>query len=207
MAERYDYTKGQLLESEANVDPFQQFSVWLEEATQAQVIEPTAMCLSTVADNGKPSSRIVLLRSHGPEGFTFFTNYESRKGHEIKECPLGCLNFWWGALERQIRIEGVIEQISEAESDDYWYSRPFESQVASAASPQSQTIEDRESLNILVKQVRDNHTDQIPRPPHWGGYRMQPDMIEFWQGGPARLHDRLRYQRLDNSWQIDRLAP
>lgn len=207
MAERYEYTKGRLLESEANPTPSEQFAHWLQEAIAAQVVEPTAMCLSTVGEGGRPSSRIVLLRGHDERGFTFFTNYESRKGLEIVEHPFGCLNFWWGSLERQIRIEGSIEPVSAEESDEYWSSRPYESQVASAASPQSQLIPDREHLNELIAQVRGTYADQVPRPWHWGGYRLKPNYYEFWQGGVSRLHDRLAYRQVAGTWQMDRLAP
>lgn len=207
MADRYEYTKGRLLESEANPNPHEQFAHWLQEAIAAKVVEPTAMCLSTVGEDGKPSSRIVLLRSHDDQGFTFFTNYESRKGHEIGGHPFGCLNFWWGSLERQIRIEGSIEPVSAEESNEYWSTRPRESQVASAASLQSQVIPNREHLDELIDQVRGTYADQVPRPSHWGGFRLKPNYFEFWQGGPARLHDRLEYRRDASSWIMKRLAP
>lgn len=207
MAERYEYTKGRLLESEANPNPSEQFAHWLQEAIAAKVVEPTAMCLSTVGPEGKPSSRVVLLRGHDERGFTFFTNYESRKGLEIGENPHGCLNFWWGALERQIRIEGSIEPVSPSESNQYWSSRPLDSQVASAASPQSQVIPSRKKLDELIAEVRKVHADHIPRPSHWGGYRLLPNYYEFWQGGISRLHDRLTYGLVAGTWQMDRLAP
>lgn len=207
MADRYEYTKGRLLESEANPNPHEQFAHWLQEAIAVQVVEPTAMCLSTVGRDGRPSSRIVLLRGHDDRGFTFFTNYDSRKGHEIGEHPLGCINFWWGSLERQIRVEGSIEPVSAEESEEYWDSRPYESQVASAASPQSHVILGRERLDEQIAQVRGTYPDQVPRPSHWGGYRLKPNYFEFWQGGPARLHDRLVYRRDDLGWKMERLAP
>lgn len=207
MAERYEYTKGRLLESEANPNPSEQFAHWLQEAIAAQVVEPTAACLSTVGENKRPSSRIVLLRGHDERGFTFYTNYESRKGLEIGKSHYGCLNFWWGSLERQIRIEGLIEQVAASESDAYWLSRPADSQIASAASPQSQVIPSREKLAELIAEVRRTYPNQVPRPHHWGGYRLHPDYFEFWQGGVSRLHDRLAYRHVAGKWQMDRLAP
>lgn len=205
--DRYEYTRNNLNSQELAKNPFDQFARWLQEAISEKVVEPTAMCLSTVDVDGHPSSRIVLLRGQDEFGFTFFTNYLSRKGREIEATHHGCLNFWWGALERQIRIEGVLEQVSDQESDEYWNSRPYESQVASAASPQSQEIQSRESLLALVEETQRRHPEHVERPKAWGGYRLVPDYFEFWQGGPARLHDRIVYQRLVGGWQTMRLAP
>lgn len=207
MAERYDYILGRLRESDVSPNPFEQFAHWLQEAVAASVVEPTAMCLSTVAEDGRPSSRIVLLRGQDERGFTFFTNYMSRKGEEIAASGYGCLNFWWGGLERQIRIEGTVEQVSAEESDAYWAERPYESQLASSASPQSQAIEGREVLGELLERLRAQHPTAVPRPPHWGGYRLVPDYFEFWQGGPARLHDRIAYSLESGRWITVRLAP
>ncbi len=188
-------------------NPFDQFAHWLQEAIAEKVVEPTAMCLSTVSSDGRPSSRIVLLRAQDDRGFTFFTNYLSRKGREAEANPRGCLNFWWGSLERQIRIEGQIEKVSVDESNAYWAERPYESQIASATSPQSRSIESRDALIKLVNQAQLAHPDFVARPDHWGGYRLVPDYFEFWQGGPARLHDRIAFRRVAANWQIDRLAP
>lgn len=207
MAERYEYTKGRLLESEANPNPSEQFAHWLQEAIAAKVVEPTAMCVSTVGPYRQPSSRMVLLRGHDERGFTFFTNYESRKGRHIAQHPYACLNFWWGELERQVRIEGRIEMTSNEESNAYWDSRPHDSQLASAASPQSNQIFSREELAERVLAVKHDHPQVVPRPSHWGGYRLKPSYFEFWQGGPARLHDRLVYRLVDGGWQLNRLAP
>ncbi len=207
MAERYDYILGRLRESEISPNPFEQFAHWLQEAVAAKVVEPTAMCLSTVGKDARPSSRIVLLRGQDERGFTFFTNSRSRKGEEIAVSGYGCLNFWWGSLERQIRIEGMIKQIAPEESDAYWATRPYESQLASAASPQSETVESREALMELLERLRAQHPNAVPRPDHWGGYRLVPDYFEFWQGGPARLHDRLAYGLELGVWTVKRLAP
>ncbi|MBC8065512.1 MAG: pyridoxamine 5'-phosphate oxidase [Chlorobia bacterium] len=207
MAERLEYTRGRLSEHDVAKNPLDQFAHWLQDAIADKVVEPTAMCLSTVGPDGKPSSRIVLLRGQDEFGFTFFTNYLSRKGQEISGSQWGCLNFWWGSLERQIRIEGSIERVSPEESDSYWRDRPYESRLASAASPQSQVVENREELVAMVEQVRIDRADDVLRPAHWGGYRLVPEYFEFWQGGPARLHDRLVYQRTADQWTIKRLAP
>lgn len=207
MAERYEYTKGRLLESEVSPNPNEQFAHWLQEAIAAQVVEPTAMCLSTVDADGSPSSRIVLLRGHDDVGFTFFTNYLSRKGKCIAENPQACANFWWGGLERQIRVEGSIARVSAEESDSYWQGRPLESRYASAASPQSQVIQARNEIESEIEHLRQEHPTNIPRPEHWGGYRLVPNYFEFWQGGAARLHDRIAYTLSDRQWTAVRLAP
>lgn len=207
MPDRYEYLKGRLAEEDASPNPLEQFAHWLQAAISAQVIEPTATCLSTVGSNGRPSSRIVLLRGQDERGFTFFTNYQSRKGEEIEAHRYGCMNFWWGALERQIRIEGVVERVLPEDSDAYWQTRPYESQLASAASPQSQVVDSRESLTAHVHHIQQENPDTVARPEHWGGYRLVPDRFEFWQGGPARLHDRLVYRLVGQAWIIERLAP
>lgn len=207
MADRYEYTKGRLLESEANPNPHEQFAHWLQEAIAAKVVEPTAMCLSTVGPYHRPSSRIVLLRGHDERGFTFFTNYESRKGRDIERHRYASLNFWWGDLERQVRIEGRIGKTSNAESNAYWDSRPHDSQIVSAASAQSQRMFSRDELEQRMLTIQHDHPQIIPRPSHWGGYRLVADYFEFWQGGVARLHDRLAYQKTTKGWLIDRLSP
>src|SRR4051812_31517986 len=167
------------------------------------------MTLATVGAQGRPSARVVLLRKLDERGFCFFTNYESRKGQELAANPWAALLFWWGRLERQVRIEGEVERLSEAESDAYYHSRPLGSQLGAWASPQSQVIANRDFLEERLAGLESEYADHAPpRPPFWGGYRLVPTVFEFWQGGPHRLHDRLRYQlQTDGSWQIERLAP
>lgn len=201
--ERSDYGFGTLDREDLFEDPFEQFKFWLQAAVEHSVPEPAGMCLSTALE-GRPSSRMVLLRGVDT-GFLFYTNYLSRKGREISANPFGCLNFWWPTLERQIRIEGRIEKVSEAQSDEYFLSRPLESQIASAASPQSQVVTDRLILESLVSDLRSSGV--LERPDHWGGYRLVPDYFEFWQGRTARLHDRFQYVKDGHDWKIDRLAP
>lgn len=203
---RSDYQTGSFDEQSAYPSPIQQFALWFEEASKNGIPEPNAMVLSTVSGNGKPSSRVVLLKEFTQKGFVFFTNYASRKGHEIDINPNACLNFWWGPLERQIRINGALEKISAEESDAYFYSRPVGSQVGAIISPQSQVIESREWIEqrFIEQQLK----GEIKRPAHWGGYILIPEEFEFWQGRSNRLHDRLSYLlHADGSWQIRRLAP
>ncbi|MFN3266956.1 MAG: pyridoxamine 5'-phosphate oxidase [Deinococcales bacterium] len=201
---RKDYTKGSLELSDLLENPFLQLEQWLEHATEAGIHEPNAMCISTVCSS-RPSSRMVLLRAID-SGLVFYTNYLSRKGRDIASNSYGCANFWWGALERQVRIEGRLEKVSAVQSDQYFASRPLESRYASAASPQSQPIT-RPELEQMVQDLRQRYPDAVPRPEHWGGFRLIPDCFEFWQGRSARLHDRIVY-RLENAvWQRERLAP
>lgn len=201
---RMDYTHGTLIETQMLENPISQLRVWLEDARDQ--IEPNAMTVSTVAANGKPSSRVVLLRGLSESGLTFYSNYDSRKGQEIGATGAACLSFWWGALERQVRIEGNIAKVSSAESDAYFASRPLESQLASAASPQSQIVT-RTELEARVDELRAAHPVSVPRPAHWGGYVVTPDYMEFWQGRKARLHDRIAYSLQNGVWQRSRLAP
>ena len=203
---RQDYTLGALEISDLLEDPFVQFKGWLEVAVQSGVIEPNAMTLSSVAANNRPSSRVVLLRGLDARGLTFFTNYQSRKAQELHQTGFASLNFWWAALERQVRVEGTVQKVSSAESDAYFASRPYESQLASAASPQSQIIS-RDALEQKVAALRLEHPREVPRPADWGGFRLEPDMFEFWQGRKARLHDRIRYQLEGGVWIKTRLAP
>ena len=205
---RYDYSHSSLERSQLHNDPLEQFALWLAEAQQAQIIEPHGMTLSTVDAEGQPSSRVVLLRGFDQRGFTFFTNYLSRKGQALAQQPRAALGFWWASLERQIRLEGQIALLDPADSDAYFASRPYESQAGSAASPQSQPIASREVLMEQIEALKREHPQQIPRPAHWGGYRLIPHRFEFWQGRPSRLHDRFVYLlQPDGRWQIDRLAP
>lgn len=207
MVDRIDYSRGQLHEEDMAASPFDQLRTWLDEARSHPITEPGAMCLSTVGTDGRPSSRFVLLRGLNGEGLTFFTNYQSRKGLEIESNPSVAVCFWWAELERQVRVEGRGERLSVRESDEYWASRPYESRLASAASPQSRQVASREELTALVHRVQQQNPEEIRRPTHWGGYRLVPELFEFWQGGPARLHDRLLYRLVEGSWVLYRLAP
>ncbi len=194
-------------------DPFVQLEGWLNEAIKADVVEPQAMTVSTVSANGRPSSRVVLLRGLSAEGLTFYTNYSSHKGRELEANSYACTNFWWGPLERQVRVEGQVFKVSPEESDAYFASRPYESQAASASSPQSQVITSRAELETHMHLLEAQYPDHIPRPAHWGGFRLVPDRFEFWQGRPARLHDRFIYSlggegTLEGAeWTIHRIAP
>ncbi len=205
---RKNYTQAGLLESDIVANPFEQFKIWFEQAVAADILEPNAMTVATVTDEGKPSARIVLLKDFNDRGFVFYTNYNSQKGVELQHCPYAALVFLWGDLERQVRIEGNVELVSESEATGYFHSRPASSQLGAWASEQSTVIRDRSILEQKLHQLESEYQDrQIPKPPHWGGVRIVPQEIEFWQGRPSRLHDRLRYQSIEGKWQIDRLAP
>ncbi|GAB3832958.1 pyridoxamine 5'-phosphate oxidase [Hymenobacter jeollabukensis] len=207
---RKTYAQHELDEAAADLDALRQFRRWLDEALQAKVDEPTAMTLSTVAPDGQPSARIVLLKGLPDEaGFLFFTNYDSRKGQELAADPKAALTFFWPALERQVRVEGTVEKAAETVSTEYFQSRPHGSQVGAWASPQSQVIGSRHELERREQDVEQRFAgqDPLPRPPHWGGYVLRPSRIEFWQGRPSRLHDRLVYDKTDDGWQRSRLAP
>jgi pyridoxamine 5'-phosphate oxidase len=205
---RKNYTQAGLLESDVVADPYQQFQIWFEQAVAADILEPNAMTLATVTAAGKPSARIVLLKAVDDRGFVFYTNYNSQKGVELQQCPYAALVFLWGDLERQVRIEGRIEFVAAAEATNYFHSRPASSQLGAWASDQSMVIPNRAVLEQRLQQLETEYRDRdIPKPPHWGGVRVIPQEIEFWQGRPSRLHDRLRYQLIDGKWQIDRLAP
>ena len=203
---RQSYEKGVLLETEAAASPFEQFQRWFDQAVAAQVPEPNAMTLATVSASGQPSARTVLIKGADERGFTFFTNYASRKGEDLAANPRAALLFFWQPLERQVRIEGRMEQVSAEESDRYFHSRPPGSRIGAWASEQSRPAT-REELEARQREFHDRYGDQPPRPPHWGGYRLVPDYFEFWQGRPSRLHDRLRYLPDGQGWKIDRLAP
>ncbi|MDZ7964000.1 MULTISPECIES: pyridoxamine 5'-phosphate oxidase [unclassified Nostoc] len=206
---RKDYTLEGLSELEVELNPFIQFKKWFDQALAAQLPEPNAMTIATATPDGKPSARMVLLKDFDRRGFTFFTNYNSHKGQELAENPQAALVFWWAELERQVRISGYVEKVSETESDQYFHSRPANSRLGAWVSNQSEVIESREVLERRLQEFQSKHENQeILRPPHWGGLRVIPTEIEFWQGRPSRLHDRLLYSRLDNStWKIERLSP
>jgi pyridoxamine 5'-phosphate oxidase len=205
---RRSYDRDSLEESRAATDPFVQFSGWLNDALGAGLIEPLAMTLATVGDNGRPSARIVLLRGWDEHGFTFFTNYQSRKGNEIAAHAGAALVFFWDRLERQIRIEGTVAPLTGEESDRYFARRPRGHRLGAWASEQSRIVPDRATLDAAMSDADDRFTGaDVPRPPFWGGYRVIPDAIEFWQGRPNRVHDRLRYRRESIRWVRERLAP
>jgi pyridoxamine 5'-phosphate oxidase len=205
---RQDYRQQALLESQADPDPMRQFQQWFDQALAADLLEPNAMTLATVDASGQPSARIVLLKAIEPQGFTFFTNYIGRKGQELAANPKAALVFWWGELERQVRIEGNVAPISAEESDAYFHSRPIGSQLGAWASEQSRVIDNRDVLETRLAEFKTQYEGQvIPRPAHWGGYRLTPHAIEFWQGRSNRLHDRLLYTLVSDTWQRVRLAP
>ena len=207
---RKEYEQGSLDEATVDRDPIRQFSAWYDAAVAADVPEPEAMTLSTATLDGRPSARIVLLRGFDARGFCFFTNYDSHKGRELTANPHAAITFHWADLERQIRIEGRVERTTAAESDEYFRSRPSTSRIGAWSSPQSRVVPDRAALETLFARFREEHPDDaaIPRPQNWGGFRLVPDRIEFWQGRPSRLHDRLCFRRgPSGDWILERLAP
>ena len=206
---RKEYRLQSLSEDEVDANPIKQFEKWFQQALASGIEEPNAMTLATSTTDGKPSARIVLLKGIKDNGFVFFTNYESKKGKQIHDNPFAGIVFFWKELERQVTIQGEIKKVSEQESDEYFASRPVESRIGAWSSPQSQVIENREVLEKNVAYYSDKYQSQnIPRPSHWGGYILIPTLIEFWQGGAGRLHDRLQYSfDATNSWIIKRLAP
>ena len=204
---RKDYSTRELSESDVNPDPILQFEAWFSEALDSEINEPNAMALATVDAHGKPSCRIVLLKGFDAEGFVFFTNYLSRKGSDISQNPQAAITFFWHGLERQVRIEGKVEKIPEQDSDLYFELRPEGSKIGAWTSPQSQPISKRELLDNQREFEQKYNGITVPRPPYWGGYIIVPEMIEFWQGRPSRLHDRIVYQKKGNNWTIQRIAP
>lgn len=205
---RKSYERAELNETASHADPLQQFDQWLHEAIAAELPEPNAMTLATVGGDLRPSTRVVLIKGYDERGIVWFTNYESRKGQQLAGNPFAALQFHWVELERVVRIEGVIEKVSDVESDAYFNSRPLDSRIGAWASPQSQVIDNRGVLVANAARYAAQFLLQPPRPPHWGGYRLKPDGWEFWQGRKSRLHDRLRYSADGaRGWVRERLAP
>jgi pyridoxamine 5'-phosphate oxidase len=208
---RRDYARSTLDEATVARAPMQQFEQWLQEAIAAQLPEATAMTLATAVTSThgfvRPAARIVLLKGVDAGGFVFFTNYDSDKGRELAANPYAALLFHWIELERQVRIEGRVEKIDTAASDEYFASRPLLSRIGAWASKQSEVLPDRASLEARFAETRARFGETVPRPPHWGGYRLLPELLEFWQGRASRLHDRIRYTRSGEAWRIERLAP
>jgi pyridoxamine 5'-phosphate oxidase len=204
---RKDYSLKILDERDVDPDPLAQFGKWLDEAIRAEALEPTAMNLATVDARGRPAGRIMLLKGVDERGFVFFTNYGSRKGHDLAAHPSAALTFLWKELERQVRIEGAIEKVDAADSDAYYAVRPLGSRIGAWASPQSEVVESRAWLEARVQDFSAKYGDDPPRPPHWGGYRVIPDALEFWQGRQSRLHDRIAYRLANGKWTLSRLAP
>ena len=204
---REEYIRAGLSEAGADSDPFRQFERWFEDALRARLPLPNAMTLATVTAAGAPSARIVLLKGIERGGFVFYTNYRSRKGRELEARADACLISFWPELERQVRIEGGVEKVAEAEADDYYATRPLGARLSAWASAQSERVADRATLEAALEEAQRRYGERPPRPPHWGGYRVIPDSFEFWQGRADRLHDRLLYRREASDWTIERLAP
>ena len=204
---RKNYERAELDEAAADSQPMVQFESWLKQAIDAQLPEPNAMTLATVAADGRPSTRIVLIKGFDAQGIVWYTNFNSRKGQELAVNPVAALQFHWVELERVVRIEGMVQQVSDAEADAYFSSRPLDSRIGAWASPQSQVIKSRAVLVAQAARYAAQFALSPPRPPHWGGFRLVPDRWEFWQGRKSRLHDRLRYRMQDGQWLRERLAP
>ena len=204
---RKSYERAELNEDASHADPLQQFDQWLQQAMLAQVPEPNAMTLATVGSDLRPSTRIVLIKGYDPQGIVWYTNYDSRKGQQLAGNPYAALQFHWVELERVVRIEGVVERVSDAESDAYFQSRPLDSRIGAWASPQSQVIAGRGVLVANAAKYAAQYMLKPPRPPHWGGFRLHADNWEFWQGRKSRLHDRLQYRKDGGNWLRERLAP
>ena len=205
---RREYALATLDESGVARDPVAQFARWFDQALAAKAADANAMALATIGADGRPTLRIVLLKDYGPDGFVFYTNQSSRKGAELVHNPAAALNFYWPELERQVRIEGRASRVSADEADRYFATRPRGSQLAAWASPQSEPVSGRQELEARLAEVAKRFAGaEVSRPPHWGGYRVRPDLVEFWQGRESRLHDRIRYRLIDSRWIIERLAP
>jgi len=204
---RQEYMRAGLHEKDLAPDPFAQFGNWFDEALQSGIALPNAMTLATATSKGRPSARAVLLKGFDARGFVFYTNYRSRKGRELEQNPQAMLLFCWEGLERQVGIEGRVEQVPAAEADEYFASRPLGARLSAIVSPQSEPVAGREDLETRLEEAAKRWRDAPPRPPHWGGYRLRPDRFEFWQGRKDRLHDRLCYRKSVGAWKIERLAP
>jgi pyridoxamine 5'-phosphate oxidase len=205
---RRDYTRAGLSEPDLHPDPVTQFRSWFEDALAADLHEPNAMTLATVTPEGRPSARVVLLKGFDERGFVFYTNYEGRKAREMETNPYAALVFYWGELERQVRVEGRVARVAEEESDAYFASRPRGSRLGAWASEQSRPVEGREALESRLRELEAEYWGRdVPRPPFWGGYRVEPDAVEFWQGRGNRLHDRFVYRRAGGGWEVGRLQP
>jgi pyridoxamine 5'-phosphate oxidase len=204
---RREYARARLDEDNVDPDPIAEFHRWFSEAGEAKVLEPNAMALATATPDGKPSVRVVLLKGYDERGFVFFTDYRSRKGTELERNPQAALVLYWPELERQVRISGPVSAVSREDSEIYFRSRPRTSRLSTWVSHQSQVIADRSTLEQRVREMQARFPDDVPLPPSWGGYRVAPESIEFWQGRESRLHDRLRYVRENSGWRLERLAP
>ena len=205
---RTDYNKSQLNEADLVSNPHELFKIWIEDALSINITDPNAFVLSTVDALGYPSSRVVLLRDYSENGLVFFTNYDSFKGKNVVTNNVVCMNFFWSSIERQIRVLGKVKRISEAKSDEYFESRPYESKIGAWASKQSEVIASRKVLEEQVEYYKKKFPNDVPRPKHWGGYIIEPNKFEFWQGRSSRLHDRINYYREKNGvWKVNRLAP
>lgn len=204
---REEYCQQELSENECAAEPLEQLKIWLNQAIEAQVNEPTAMNLATISVDGKPSSRVVLLKEINQQGLVFFSNYHSQKGQALSKHPYAAVTFFWAELERQVRLEGKVFRLPESESDAYFASRPYASRIGAWASEQSQIISGKHILLTRAATIAAKHPINVPRPPYWGGYLVKPECVEFWQGRPSRLHDRIRYRLNNHQWIQERLAP
>ena len=204
---RQDYSSQSLNEEDCTAQPLEQFQHWLSEAMQAKVNEPTAMNLATVGDNGRPQARIVLLKEVAAQGLVFFSNYQSRKGRALAHNPYAAVTFFWPELERQVRIEGIVQHLNNTDSDAYFKTRPYTSRIGAWASQQSEVISNKLELMTRATKFAAKYLLAVPRPPHWGGYLLIPNQFEFWQGRPSRLHDRIQYIWQNDNWIRQRLAP